>query len=67
MGQTFQQRKGISEKVADYLKVYAKDKGYKMVLKYQKGMGDILFADESLDVTHEVIKGLNEAYNKEKK
>ena len=78
--QTYQQNAGMAfqneqakeqealyNKVADYLKGYAKDKGYKMVLKYQKGMGDILFADESLDVTKEVIKGLNEAYAKEKK
>lgn len=57
----------LYNKVADYLKVYAKNKGYKMVLKYQKGMGDILFADPSLDVTTEVIKGLNDAYVKEKK
>ncbi|WP_461788148.1 OmpH/Skp family outer membrane protein [Pedobacter sp.] len=61
------EQEALYNKVADYLKTYAKEKGYKMVLKYQKGMGDILFADESLDVTTEVIKGLNEAYNKEKK
>ncbi|WP_113664086.1 OmpH family outer membrane protein [Pedobacter nanyangensis] len=61
------EQEALYNKVADYLKTYAKEKGYKMVLKYQKGMGDILFADESLDVTREVIKGLNEAYNKEKK
>lgn len=71
-GAAFQEEQGkeqeaLYNKVADYLKVYAKDKGYKMVLKYQKGMGDILFADQSLDVTAEVIKGLNEAYTKEKK
>jgi Skp family chaperone for outer membrane proteins len=30
-------------------------------------MGDILFADQSLDVTSKVIKRLNEAYAKEKK
>lgn len=61
------EQEALYNKVADYLKVYAKNKGYKMVLKYQKGMGDILFADPSLDVTSEVIKGLNEAYTKEKK
>lgn len=61
------EQEALYNKVADYLKVYAKNKGYKMVLKYQKGMGDILFADASLDVTTEVIKGLNEAYAKEKK
>jgi outer membrane protein len=57
----------LYDKVADYLKGYAKEKGYKMVLKYQKGVGDILFADDKLDVTSEVIKGLNEAYKAEKK
>lgn len=61
------EQEALYNKVADFLKTYAKEKGYKMVLKYQKGMGDILFADESLDVTSEVIKGLNEAYTKEKK
>ncbi len=61
------EQEALYNKVADYLKVYAKEKGFKMVLKYQKGMGDILFADQSLDVTSKVIKRLNEAYAKEKK
>lgn len=54
----------LYDKVADYLKGYAKKKGYKMVLTYSKGNSAILFADESLDVTSEVIVGLNEAYKK---
>lgn len=54
----------LYDKVADYLKEYAKKKGYKMVLSYSKGNGTILFADESLEVTSEVIIGLNEAYKK---
>jgi outer membrane protein len=57
----------LYNKVAEYLKQHAKDKGYKMVLTYSKGNSAILFADESLDVTKEVIKGLNEAYKKDKK
>lgn len=57
----------LYDKVADYLKEYAKKKGYKMVLGYSKGNGTILFADESLDVTSEVIVGLNETYKPEKK
>eukprot|EP01132_Coremiostelium_polycephalum_P019523 gene19523-23210_t len=57
----------LYDKVADYLKVYAKKKGFKMVLTYSKGNSAILFADESLDVTSEVIKGLNEGYKAEKK
>jgi outer membrane protein len=78
--QTYQQNAGAAlqneeaaeneklyDKVADYLKTHAKDKGYKMVLTYSKGNSAILFADESLDVTKEVIKGLNEAYKSDKK
>lgn len=78
--QTYQQNAGMAlqteqakeqeklyDKVADYLKTYAKNKGYKMVLTYSKGNSAILFADESLDVTSEVILGLNEAYNADKK
>lgn len=54
----------LYDKVAAYLKIYAKEKGYKMVLTYSKGNSAILFADESLDVTSEVIKGLNADYSK---
>lgn len=57
----------LYDKVAEYLKTYAKGKGYKMVLTYSKGNSAILFADESLDITKEVITGLNEAYKKDKK
>ena len=57
----------LYDKVAEYLKTYAKTKGYKMVLTYSKGNSAILFADESLDVTNTVIVGLNAAYTKDKK
>jgi outer membrane protein len=57
----------LYNKIADYLKVYAKDKGYKMVLTYQKGNSAILFADPALDVTSQVIIGLNEGYKADKK
>jgi outer membrane protein len=57
----------LYDKVADYLKTYAKTKGYKMVLTYSKGNSAILFADETLDVTSEVITGLNSAYKADKK
>jgi outer membrane protein len=57
----------LYNKIADYLKIYAKEKGFKMVLTYQKGNSAILFADASLDVTSEVIIGLNEGYKSDKK
>jgi outer membrane protein len=64
--QSVEQEK-LYDKVADYLKTYAKTKGYKLVLTYSKGNSAILFADDSLDITSEVIKGLNEAYKADKK
>ena len=54
----------LYDKIADYLKTYAKKKGFKMVLSYSKSNPTILFADESLDVTSEVIIGLNDGYKK---
>ncbi|MGO4877366.1 OmpH family outer membrane protein [Pedobacter psychrotolerans] len=54
----------LYDKVAGYLKTYSKEKGYKMVLTYSKGNSAILFADESLDITSDVIKGLNAEYTK---
>jgi outer membrane protein len=64
--ETAKEQEKLYDKVADYLKVYAKKKGYKMVLTYAKGNSAILFADESLDVTAEVITGLNDAYKADK-
>ena len=55
------------DKVSDFVKQYAKEKGYKMVLTYQKGNATLLYGDASLDVTADVVKRLNDAYAKEKK
>ena len=55
----------LYERVAAYLKNYAKQKGYKMVLTYSKQNPTVLFGDESLDVTKEVVSGLNAEYKKD--
>lgn len=62
-----QEQEKLYNKVSDYLKTHAKDKGYKFVLTYAKGNPGVLFADESLEITKEVVDGLNAAYKKEKK
>ncbi len=50
----------LSDSIQHYLAVYNKDKKYSMILSK---MGDnILFADKALDITEEVIAGLNKAY-----
>lgn len=54
----------LYNKVSSYLKTYAKKKGYKFVLTYSKSNPAVLFADESLDITKEVVAGLNADYKK---
>lgn len=57
----------LYEKVSAVIKDYAKEKGYKMVLTFQKGNTNLWYADPSADVTADVLKRLNDAYAKEKK
>jgi len=57
----------LYEKVAGIIKDYAKEKGYKMVLTFQKGNTNLWYGDPGIDVTADVIKKLNDAYAKEKK
>ncbi|MBW4890839.1 OmpH family outer membrane protein [Mucilaginibacter sp. HMF5004] len=57
----------LYNKVADFTKVYAKEKGYKLVLTYSKANPTVLFGDPSLDVTADVVKRLNDLYAKDKK
>jgi len=48
-------------KLSSYLKEYNKGKNYSFILGYQKG-GGILFANDSLDVTKQVLEGLNKDF-----
>jgi outer membrane protein len=57
----------LYDKIADFLKGYAKEKGYKLILTYSKANPTVLFGDESLNVTNDVVKILNDNYKKDKK
>jgi outer membrane protein len=57
----------VYDKIADFAKVYSKEKGYKLVLMYSKANPTIIYGDQSLDVTADVTKRLNDAYSKDKK
>lgn len=57
--------KELYTKVTTYLKKYGQKRGLQVVLKYDAS-SDLLFGGDSLDITTEVIKGLNETYNLEK-
>ncbi len=50
----------LYDKIGMYLKEFNKDKNYQFILGYQKG-GGILFANDSLNVTRQVIDGLNQS------
>ncbi len=57
----------LYDKISDFVKQYAKEKGYKLVLTYSKNNTSMLYGDPSLDVTADVVKQLNDAYAKETK
>lgn len=57
----------LHAKVQAFLKEYAALNDYKFVLTYSRSNNAVLFADSTLDVTDEVLNGLNAAYAKEKK
>ena len=57
----------VYDKIADFAKAYSKEKGYKLVLMYSKANPTIIYGDQSLDVTADVTKRLNEAYSQDKK
>jgi outer membrane protein len=57
----------LFDKLTDFSKNYAKEKGYKLVLTYSKNTPGVLYVDPSLDITAEALKTLNDAYAKDKK
>lgn len=52
----------VKSKVEDYLKEYNKDKGYAYILAYEPGF--IFYRDTALNITSDLVKGLNEKYKK---
>lgn len=65
----FQQESGteqnkLYDKIADFTKTYAKEKGYKLVLTFSKANPTVLYGDPTLDVTSDVVKRLNDLYAK---
>ena len=56
--------KDLYERVTSYLKKYGQERGLQVVLKFDAS-SDLLFAHDSLDISKDVIKGLNEVYKNE--
>jgi outer membrane protein len=51
--------------VRDYVKAYGEQNNLDVVLTYQKGSG-VIYASDSLNITQDVIAGLNERYKQTK-
>jgi outer membrane protein len=57
--------KELYDRITVFLKKYGSEKGLQIVLKFDP-TSDVLFAGESLDISQDVITGLNAAYQAEK-
>ncbi len=57
--------KQLYERVSDYLKDYAQENGYTVVLNYKPG-SVLLYGHQAMDVTKDVVQGLNEAFQDSK-
>jgi outer membrane protein len=64
MGEEAKINQELYAKVTDFLKKYGKERGIQVVLKYDPS-SDLLYAGDSLDISKDVVKGLNEAYKQE--
>lgn len=61
MGEEAKLNKELYDRVTAFLKKYGQSNGLHIVLKYDPS-SDVLFAGDSLDITPEVIAGLNSEY-----
>ena len=52
--------------ISDYLKKHAEQEGYQYVLTYSKTNPAVIYADAKLDITKQVIEGLNKEYSNKK-
>jgi outer membrane protein len=57
--------KELYDRITVFLKKYGQDKGLQVVLKYDQ-TSDVLYGGQGLDISQDVIKGLNDLYQQEK-
>jgi outer membrane protein len=56
----------VKKRINDFLDGYNKAKGYSFILSYNSAVNTILYKDSTLNITDEVVKGLNDAYESSK-
>jgi outer membrane protein len=57
--------KQLYDRITNFLKTYSAEKGLQVVLKYDV-TSDVLYGGNALDISQDVINGLNESYKSEK-
>ena len=55
----------VNKKISDYLKEYNRDKGYHYIITNEQSL--IYYKDSAYNITHDVVRGLNELYKAQKK
>ena len=60
-GEEAKMNEELYNRVSEYLQEYGNTHNYQLVLTYQRGSG-VLFANDSLNITQNIISGLNDAY-----
>lgn len=58
--------KELHDDLYSYIEEYNTDKGYDYILSYSKD-GSILYANNALDITSDIVRGMNERKNASKK
>jgi len=61
--QTQSALKAVVDSITSFVNVYGKEKAYDFIFCKSTGIDNVLFANESYDVTEEVVKLLNERYD----
>jgi outer membrane protein len=64
MNEQSKMNEDLYRKITSFLKGYGQQKGLDAVLKYDP-TSDLLYGGEALDITKDVISGLNESYKAE--
>ena len=52
----------LRDSITSFLKVYNETRGFSLIIS-KSGFDNLLLGDESLNITDEIVKGLNERYN----
>ena len=56
----------LKKKINEFLTEYNKEKGYSYIFSYSSTINILFYKDTALNITGEVVSGLNDAYNKTK-